>query len=38
MYVIADVDLIKDITVKHFDKFMDRSVSDCITCRHAMIL
>ena len=27
MYLISDVDLVKEITVKHFDKFTDRSVS-----------
>lgn len=27
-YVIADADLLKDITVKHFDKFANRLVSD----------
>ena len=26
-YVIADMDLVKEITVKHFDKFPDRLVS-----------
>ena len=28
--VISDVDLVKEITVKHFDKFVNRFVSDCI--------
>ena len=27
LYIIADVDLVKEITVKHFDKFADRIVS-----------
>ena len=27
VYFIADMDLFKDITVKHFDKFVDRIVS-----------
>ena len=27
-YIVADLDLIKDITVKHFDKFVNRTVSD----------
>ena len=31
-YVIADMDLFREITVKHFDKFTDRIVSaTCIT-------
>ena len=30
--VIAEVDLVKDITVKHFDKFVNRLVSDCTVC------
>ena len=25
-YIIADMDLVKEITVKHFDKFTDRLV------------
>ena len=29
-FFIADADLLKDITVKHFDKFANRLVSDCI--------
>ena len=29
--VIADADLLKDITVKHFDKFVNRLVSYCIS-------
>ena len=28
-FFIADADLLKDITVKHFDKFANRLVSDC---------
>ena len=28
MYIVADLDLIKDVTVKHFDKFVNRTVSD----------
>ena len=28
MYIIADLDLFKEITVKHHDKFMDRMVSE----------
>ena len=28
VYVLADMDLFKEITVKHFDKFIDRMVSD----------
>lgn len=27
VYFIADVDIVRDITVKHFDKFTDRLVS-----------
>ena len=30
-FVVADVDLLKDITVKHFDKFPNRLVSYHIT-------
>ena len=26
LYIIADMDLVKEITVKHFDKFADRVV------------
>ena len=26
-YFIADMDLVREITVKHFDKFVDRMVS-----------
>ena len=36
-YVISDVDLLKDITVKHFDKFVNRAVSDCFKCRHVTL-
>ena len=28
VYVLADMDLFKEVTVKHFDKFVDRMVSD----------
>ena len=31
-FFIADADLLKDITVKHFDKFANRLVSDCTVC------
>ena len=34
--VIADVDLVKDITVKHFDKFANRLVSDCTVCIYCL--
>ena len=27
-YVIADMDLVREITVKHFDKFTDRQVRE----------
>ena len=27
-YIIADMDLVKEITVKHFDKFTDRLVRE----------
>ena len=30
-YFIADLDLCKEITVKHFDKFVDRTVSVTVT-------
>ena len=30
-YFIADMDLVREITVKHFDKFTDRLVSDMCT-------
>ena len=30
VYTIADMDLFKEITVKHFDKFVDRLVSGLI--------
>ena len=30
--IISDVDLLKDITVKHFDKFVNRSVSEYLNC------
>ena len=36
-YVISDVDLLKDITVKHFDKFPNRMVSDCLKYRHVTL-
>ena len=29
VYVLADVDLFKEVTVKHFDKFVDRLVRAC---------
>ena len=29
-YIVADLDLFKEITVKHHDKFMDRLVSDIL--------
>ena len=32
VYIIADMDLVKEITVKHFDKFADRMV-----CTKSMI-
>ena len=28
VYTIADMDLVKEITVKHFDKFTDKMVRD----------
>ena len=31
-YVISDMDLVKEITVKHFDKFVDRKVSSASVC------
>ena len=31
-YVISDMDLVKEITVKHFDKFVDRMVSSTSVC------
>ena len=31
-YIISDMDLVKEITVKHFDKFVDRMVSSTSVC------
>ena len=36
VYFIADVDLVREITVKHFDKFTDRLVS--ATCVYYSLL
>ena len=36
--VISDVDLVKEITVKHFDKFVNRFVSDCMWFQYFYIL
>ena len=33
-YFIADLDLCKEITVKHFDKFVDRLVSVSVVYLH----
>ena len=30
LYIISDMDLVKEVTVKHFDKFTDRLVSSSI--------
>ena len=30
LYVISDMDLVKEVTVKHFDKFADRVVSSTV--------
>ena len=36
IYIIADMDLFKEMAVKHFDKFVDRAVSDIYTCMECL--
>ena len=38
MYLVADLDLIKDVTVKHFDKFVNRTVSDHFCVRSLRLM
>ena len=37
VYVIADMDLCREITVKHFDKFADRMVIVLLMINSALI-
>ena len=37
LFVISDVDLVKEITVKQFDKFVNRLVSASTTCVYVYI-